>query len=64
QFRSPRGLSGTGRQRRFRSRRGRRGIDGLPTAQVGEIEICYRSLGPNDAPVCLLVMGLGAQMVA
>lgn len=35
----------------------------MPTAAVNDIELCYQSLGPRDAPACLLVMGLGAQMV-
>lgn len=36
----------------------------MPTADINGIEICYQSLGPDDAPTCLLVMGLGAQMIA
>ncbi|MFK7917619.1 MAG: alpha/beta fold hydrolase [Ilumatobacter sp.] len=35
----------------------------MPTTQVNDIEICYESFGPDDAPPLLLVMGLGAQMV-
>ena len=35
----------------------------MPTADVNGIEICYQSLGPEEAPTCLLVMGLGAQML-
>ena len=35
----------------------------MPTADVNGIEICYQSLGPDEAPTCLLVMGLGAQML-
>ncbi len=34
----------------------------MPTIAVDDIEICYESFGPDDAPVALLVMGLGAQM--
>ena len=34
----------------------------MPTIQVNDIELCYESYGPHDAPPLLLVMGLGAQM--
>jgi pimeloyl-ACP methyl ester carboxylesterase len=34
----------------------------MPTIEVNDIEICYESFGPNEAPALLLVMGLGAQM--
>lgn len=34
----------------------------MPTLAVNDIEICYESFGPDDAPPLLLVMGLGAQM--
>lgn len=34
----------------------------VPTTEVNDIEICYESYGPDDAPALLLVMGLGAQM--
>ncbi len=34
----------------------------MPTTEVNDIEICYESFGPDDAPPLLLVMGLGAQM--
>jgi pimeloyl-ACP methyl ester carboxylesterase len=34
----------------------------MPTVAVNDIEICYESFGPLDAPPLLLVMGLGAQM--
>ncbi len=34
----------------------------MPTTAVNDIEICYESFGPDDAPPLLLVMGLGAQM--
>jgi pimeloyl-ACP methyl ester carboxylesterase len=34
----------------------------VPTIAVNDIEICYESFGPHDAPPALLVMGLGAQM--
>ena len=34
----------------------------MPTTTVDDIEICYESFGPEDAPPLLLVMGLGAQM--
>ena len=34
----------------------------MPTIAVNDIEICYESFGPDDAPPLLLVMGLGAQM--
>ena len=35
----------------------------MPTAEVNDIELCYESFGPDDAPPLLLVMGLGAQMI-
>jgi len=34
----------------------------MPTVSVNDIEICFESFGPKDAPPLLLVMGLGAQM--
>jgi len=34
----------------------------MPTTTVNDIDICYESFGPDDAPPLLLVMGLGAQM--
>ena len=34
----------------------------MPTTPVNDIDICYESFGPDDAPPLLLVMGLGAQM--
>ncbi len=34
----------------------------MPTIAVNDIEICYESFGPDEAPPLLLVMGLGAQM--
>jgi len=34
----------------------------VPTIEVNDIEICFESFGPQDAPPLLLVMGLGAQM--
>lgn len=34
----------------------------MPTIAVNDIDICYESFGPDDAPPLLLVMGLGAQM--
>ncbi|MFK8022929.1 MAG: alpha/beta fold hydrolase, partial [Ilumatobacter sp.] len=34
----------------------------MPTIAVNDIELCYESFGPDDAPPLLLVMGLGAQM--
>ena len=34
----------------------------MPTIEVNDIEICYESYGPDDAPPLLLVMGLGAQL--
>jgi pimeloyl-ACP methyl ester carboxylesterase len=36
---------------------------GEQTASVGELELCYESFGPEDAPPLLLVMGLGSQMI-
>lgn len=33
-------------------------------AKVNGIELCYDSYGPEDAPVLLLIMGLGAQLIA
>lgn len=35
----------------------------MPTISANDIEICYESFGPDDAPPVLLVMGLGAQLV-
>jgi pimeloyl-ACP methyl ester carboxylesterase len=35
----------------------------MPTIAATDIEICYESFGPDDAPPLLLVMGLGAQMI-
>ena len=37
---------------------------GMPTAVNGDIEICYETFGDRQAPPLLLVMGLGAQMIA
>lgn len=34
----------------------------MPTTNANDIDICYESYGPDDAPALLLVMGLGAQM--
>lgn len=34
----------------------------MPTIAANDIDICYESFGPDDAPPLLLVMGLGAQM--
>lgn len=34
----------------------------MPTIEVNDIDICFESFGPQDAPPLLLVMGLGAQM--
>ncbi len=34
----------------------------VPTIAVNDIDICYESFGPDDAPTALLVMGLGAQL--
>lgn len=34
----------------------------MPIIAVNDIEICYESYGPDDAPPLLLVMGLGAQL--
>ncbi|MGA9275571.1 alpha/beta fold hydrolase [Ilumatobacter sp.] len=34
----------------------------MPITAVNDLEICYESFGPDDAPPVLLVMGLGAQM--
>ncbi len=34
----------------------------MPTITANDIDICYESYGPDDAPPLLLVMGLGAQM--
>lgn len=34
----------------------------MPTIAVNDIDICFESFGPDDAPPLLLVMGLGAQM--
>jgi pimeloyl-ACP methyl ester carboxylesterase len=33
------------------------------TARVGELQLCYETFGPSDAPPLLLVMGLGSQMI-
>lgn len=33
-------------------------------AEVNGIKICYESLGPEDAPAVLLIMGLGAQLIS
>jgi pimeloyl-ACP methyl ester carboxylesterase len=32
-------------------------------AQIGPVELCYETLGPDEAPPLLLVMGLGSQMI-
>ena len=32
-------------------------------AKIGPVELCYETLGPDDAPPLLLVMGLGSQMI-
>ncbi|WP_040491842.1 alpha/beta fold hydrolase [Ilumatobacter nonamiensis] len=34
----------------------------MPTTTANDIDLCYESFGPDDAPPLLLVMGLGAQM--
>ena len=34
----------------------------MPTAVIDDIEICYESFGPDEAPPLLLVMGFTAQM--
>lgn len=34
----------------------------MPTITANDIDICFESFGPDDAPPLLLVMGLGAQM--
>lgn len=36
----------------------------MPNIRANNIDICYEENGPADAPVILLVMGLGAQMIA
>ena len=36
----------------------------MPTAQLDDLDLCYESFGPDDAPPCLLVMGFTAQMTA
>ncbi len=36
----------------------------MPTIAANDIDICFESFGPEDAPPVLLVMGLGAQMIA
>jgi pimeloyl-ACP methyl ester carboxylesterase len=36
----------------------------MPTAAHGDIEICYETFGDRRRPLLLLVMGLGAQMIA
>ena len=35
----------------------------MPTITANDIDLCYESYGPDDAPTVLLVMGLGAQMI-
>lgn len=32
-------------------------------AQIGAVELCYETLGPDDAKPLVLVMGLGSQMI-
>lgn len=36
----------------------------MSTIGIGDVEIAYETTGPSDGPALLLVMGLGAQMVA
>jgi pimeloyl-ACP methyl ester carboxylesterase len=36
----------------------------MPTIRANNIELYYEDTGPTDAPVILLVMGLGTQMIA
>lgn len=36
----------------------------MPTADVNGISLCYDTAGPPQGPAVLLVMGLGAQMIA
>lgn len=36
----------------------------MPTIRANNIELYYEESGPSDAPVILLVMGLGTQMIA
>lgn len=36
----------------------------MPTAQSNGIELCYETFGNREDPALLLIMGLGAQMVA
>lgn len=36
----------------------------MPTVRANTIDIYYEESGPADAPVILLVMGLGTQMIA
>lgn len=36
----------------------------MPTITANDIDICFESFGPEEAPPILLVMGLGAQMIA
>lgn len=36
----------------------------MPTAQANGIEICYETFGSPDDPALLLIMGLGAQLIA
>lgn len=36
----------------------------MPTVRANNIDIYYEESGPADAPVILLVMGLGTQMIA
>ncbi len=37
-------------------------LSAMPTAAIDDIEICYESFGPDEAPPLLLVMGFSAQM--
>jgi len=39
-------------------------LPGESFVKANDIEICYQSLGDEDAPVILLIMGLGMQLVA
>ncbi len=39
-------------------------IAAMPIIAANDIDICYESYGPHDAPPVLLVMGLGAQMIS
>lgn len=36
----------------------------MPTIRANNVELYYEESGPSDAPVILLVMGLGTQMIA